>query len=130
MKTQLKLDDAHRQLINKCMRRAGYPAALARECKVNRMVFQDVENPEKKLSWGTWLEIVAYARRSGVVGPFFDPITLAEPPSNYDLDKEIYEAAWMLQHLDGEVRTRIVNEIAAEYGKQVARSRDGQATIA
>lgn len=130
MKSQLKLDDDHRQFIHKCMRKAGYPAALARECNVNRMVFQDIDEPEKSLAWGTWIELVSYARRSGVVGPYFDPITLQEPPSNYDLDKEVSEAAWMLQRVPLDERSRIVTEIAAAYGKAVARERDGNQTIA
>ena len=129
MKAQIKLTAQHRAIIDKCLRAAGYPAALAKECGVNRAVFGNIGEEQKSFAWGTWIELVSYARRAGVVGPYFDPITLTEPPSHYDLDKEVYEAAWMLQRLPDDERERLTTEIAAAYGKSVARARDGR-TIA
>ena len=130
MKSQLKLTESHRAIIAKCMKHAGYPAALAKEVGVSRVLFYYLQREDKTLGWGTWLEIISYARRSGVVGPYFDPITLQEPPLNYDLDKEVSEAAWMLQRIPLGERSRIVTEIAAAYGKAVARERDGEAQLA
>ncbi len=130
MNAQIKLNNNHRAFIRLCMKQAGYPAVLARECKLNPTIFRDWQEEGKTMAWGTMIALVEYARRSGVVGPYFDPITLQEPPSNYDLDKEVSEAAWMLQRIPLDERSRIVTEIAAAYGKAVARERDGNQTIA
>lgn len=127
---QLELTDQHRKVIKSCIVKSGYPSALARETGLARAIFQGWDAPGRKMSFGTWIAIVKYARRSGVVGPYFDPITLQEPPSNYDLDKEVSEAAWMLQRIPLDERSRIVTEIAAAYGKAVARERDGGAKLA
>ena len=126
---QLELTDKHRTVIKDCIVKSGYPAALARETGLAPGIFQKWDAPGRKVSYSTWFAIVVYARRAGVVGPYFDPITLTEPPSNYDLDKEVYEAAWMLQRLPVDERERLTTDIAAAYGKSVARARDGQ-TIA
>ena len=130
MNAQIKLNNNHRSFIRLCMKQAGYPAVLARECKLNPTIFRDWQEEGKTMAWGTMIALVEYARRSGVVGPYFDPITLQEPPANYDLDKEVSEAAWMLQRLALPDRERIINDVAATYGKQVARERDGQAKLA
>ncbi len=123
MKQQILLDDAHRALIRKCMAIAGYPAALARECRSSRNTFDSWDARGKRLSWATWIEIVSYARRSKIVGPFYDPITLLDPPAQ-DISGEAHEAAWMLDRLPGEVRARFLTDIAAAYGRAVARRGD------
>lgn len=120
MKTQLELEDRHRLIIRKCLMSAGYPAALAKAIGVERQVLYHWEN--KRLSWDTWIAIVSYARSQGIVGKYYDPITLTDPYPGADLDKEVYEAAWMLQNMiDGPARKKLLDDIAAAYGRQAAQ---------
>lgn len=127
MNAQIQLDDKHRCLINKCMKCAGYPAALARGCGLNPTIFRDWNKKGKTMAWGTLIALVQYARDNGIVGPFFDVITLQEPPPNNDLAKDVYETAWMLQHLPSEERQKLSDGIAAAYGRYVAAKKDGAA---
>lgn len=130
MNAQIKLTESHREFIRRCMAKAGYPASLARECRLNPTIFHNWDADNKTMSWGTLCCLVAYARRAGIVGPFFDPITLKEPPSSAascGLDARTVEAAWMLQMLHQQTRDKIMDVIAAEFGRQTARERDGQA---
>ena len=124
MKTQIILSDEHRRIIRCCIARAGYLAASSRECGFVRSTLNAWSKPGKQIGWDTWISVVTYARAQGIVGRYFDPITLEDPPLQ-DISAASHEAAWMLDRLPDAERRPLVDAIAAAYGRAVARSRDG-----
>ncbi len=127
MKGQLALDERHLKIIRACLRVAGYPAALAKACGVGRSVFYDFDKEGHKMSWSTWVDVVKYARKNGVVGQYFDVIEMREPPGALAVDKEVEDAAWMLQDMPKEERAGLLDSIAAAYGRYAMRKKDNDA---
>ena len=127
MKKQLLLTDSHKKVIRACLKVCGYPAALAKALSVGRSIFTDWDKEGKAIGYDTWVAIVQYARDNGIVGPFFDVITLSDPPGALAVDKEVEDAAWMLQNMPREERAGLLDSIAAAYGRYAMKKKDSDA---
>ena len=123
MDQKLVVSEKILDLLRKCLARAGYPAALSRECGISQPMLHKLRCLGTPISWWTVVSLVDYARAQGIVGRYFDPITLEDPPSQ-DISAASHEAAWMLDHLPADERQRLMDQIAAAYGRSVARAGD------